>query len=74
MTYIEGDADHGFTITIDGPTSLFKPSTRYGLAIAKLLPPYCTSQNGVLRQPYKVVTLIAVLEKLDVSASMTVVA
>ncbi|NEP01949.1 MAG: DUF790 family protein [Symploca sp. SIO2E9] len=38
MTYIEGDADHGFTITIDGPTSLFKPSTRYGLAIAKLLP------------------------------------
>jgi uncharacterized protein len=38
MTYIEGDSDHGFTITIDGPTSLFKPSTRYGLAIAKLLP------------------------------------
>jgi predicted nuclease of restriction endonuclease-like RecB superfamily len=38
MAYIEGDADHGFTITIDGPTSLFKPSTRYGLAIAKLLP------------------------------------
>lgn len=38
MTYVEGDADHGFTITIDGPASLFKPSTRYGLAIAKLLP------------------------------------
>lgn len=38
MTYIEGDADHGFTISIDGPASLFKPSTRYGLAIAKLLP------------------------------------
>lgn len=38
MTYIEGDADHGFTITIDGPTSLFKPSTRYGLDLAKLLP------------------------------------
>jgi len=38
MSYIEGDADTGFTITIDGPTSLFKPSTRYGLAIAKLLP------------------------------------
>lgn len=38
MAYIEGDADHGFTITIDGPTSLFNPSTRYGLAIAKLLP------------------------------------
>jgi predicted nuclease of restriction endonuclease-like RecB superfamily len=38
MAYIEGDADHGFTITIDGPTSLFSPSTRYGLAIAKLLP------------------------------------
>lgn len=38
MAYIEGDADHGFTITVDGPTSLFKPSTRYGLAISKLLP------------------------------------
>lgn len=38
MTYIEGDADQGFTITIDGPTSLFKPSTRYGLDIAKLIP------------------------------------
>jgi predicted nuclease of restriction endonuclease-like RecB superfamily len=38
MAYIEGDADHGFTITIDGPTSLFTASTRYGLAIAKLIP------------------------------------
>jgi predicted nuclease of restriction endonuclease-like RecB superfamily len=38
MAYIEGDADHGFTITIDGPTSLFNPSTRYGLAISKLIP------------------------------------
>jgi predicted nuclease of restriction endonuclease-like RecB superfamily len=38
MTYIEGDADHGFTVTIDGPTSLFKPSTRYGVDIAKLIP------------------------------------
>ncbi|MEO0685724.1 MAG: DUF790 family protein [Cyanobacteria bacterium J06649_11] len=38
MSYIEGDADHGFTITVDGPTSLFSPSTRYGLAIAKLIP------------------------------------
>jgi len=38
MTYIEGDADHGFTISIDGPTSLFKPSTRYGLDMAKLIP------------------------------------
>jgi uncharacterized protein len=38
MTYIEGDADQGFTITIDGPASLFKTSTRYGLDIAKLIP------------------------------------
>ncbi|NEP17765.1 MAG: DUF790 family protein [Leptolyngbya sp. SIO4C1] len=38
MTYIEGDADQGFTVTIDGPASLFKASTRYGLDIAKLLP------------------------------------
>jgi predicted nuclease of restriction endonuclease-like RecB superfamily len=38
MTYIEGDADHGFTLTIDGPTSLFKPNTRYGLKLAMMLP------------------------------------
>ncbi len=38
MTYIEGDADQGFTITIDGPASLFKTSTRYGIDIAKLIP------------------------------------
>jgi uncharacterized protein len=38
MAYIEGDADHGFTLTIDGPSSLFTPSPRYGLALAKLLP------------------------------------
>ncbi len=38
MAYIEGEPDQGFTITVDGPTSLFKASTRYGLSIAKLLP------------------------------------
>jgi predicted nuclease of restriction endonuclease-like RecB superfamily len=38
MAYIEGDADHGFTLSIDGPASLFTPSPRYGLALAKLLP------------------------------------
>lgn len=38
MVIVEGDADHGFTLTLDGPSSLFRPSTRYGLAMAKLLP------------------------------------
>ncbi len=38
IAYIEGDADTGFTITIDGPASLFKASTRYGLALAKMIP------------------------------------
>ncbi|MDJ0743127.1 MAG: DUF790 family protein [Xenococcaceae cyanobacterium MO_167.B27] len=38
MAYIEGDSDTGFTITIDGPVSLFKASTRYGLALAKMIP------------------------------------
>ncbi|MCZ2201539.1 DUF790 family protein [Cylindrospermopsis raciborskii] len=38
MAYIEGDGNHGFTITIDGPTSLFTSSTRYGLSIAKMIP------------------------------------
>jgi predicted nuclease of restriction endonuclease-like RecB superfamily len=38
MAYTEGDAEHGFTLTIDGPASLFTVSPRYGLALAKLLP------------------------------------
>ncbi len=38
MAYIEGDIDTGFTIALDGPASLFKASTRYGLALAKMLP------------------------------------
>jgi len=38
MTYIEGDADHGYTISIDGPASLFGASTRYGIDLAKFLP------------------------------------
>ena len=38
MTTIEGDADHGYTITIDGPTSVFGSSTRYGVDLAKFLP------------------------------------
>jgi predicted nuclease of restriction endonuclease-like RecB superfamily len=38
MAYTEGDAQQGFTLTIDGPASLFKPSPRYGLSLAKLLP------------------------------------
>ncbi|MBE9069786.1 DUF790 family protein [Leptolyngbya cf. ectocarpi LEGE 11479] len=38
MTYIEGEANQGFTITIDGPASVLKSSTRYGLDIAKLVP------------------------------------
>ncbi|CAN1213054.1 DUF790 domain-containing protein [Tumidithrix helvetica PCC 7403] len=58
MAYIEGDADRGFTITIDGPTSLFSASTRYGLAIAKLLPAllhvtkWSLSATLVDRDPY----------------------
>ena len=38
MTFIEGDADHGYTIKIDGPASLFGASTRYGVDLAKFLP------------------------------------
>ncbi|CAM4419526.1 DUF790 family protein [Deinococcus marmoris] len=38
MVTVEGDADHGFTLTMDGPTSLFSGTTRYGLAMAKFLP------------------------------------
>ena len=38
MAYIEGEADLGFTLTLDGPTSLFQASTRYGLDLAKLIP------------------------------------
>ncbi len=58
MAYIEGDADFGFTVTIDGPTSLFNNSTRYGLAIAKLLPAllhvtkWNLTANLIERDPY----------------------
>jgi uncharacterized protein len=38
ISYIEGDADHGFTLTLDGPTSLFKVNTHYGIKLAMLLP------------------------------------
>ena len=38
MAYIEGDVEHGFTIAIDGPSSLFGASTRYGVDLAKFLP------------------------------------
>ena len=38
MVTVEGDADTGFTLTLDGPTSLFGRTTRYGLALAKFLP------------------------------------
>lgn len=38
MAYIEGDAEYGFSLTIDGPASIFQGSPKYGLALAKLLP------------------------------------
>lgn len=38
MVTVEGDATFGFTLTMDGPTSLFSSTTRYGLAMAKFLP------------------------------------
>ena len=38
MVTVEGDATYGFTLTLDGPASLFSSNTRYGLAMAKFLP------------------------------------
>ncbi|MPY68153.1 DUF790 family protein [Deinococcus sp. SDU3-2] len=38
MLTVEGDPVHGFTLTLDGPTSLFGGTTRYGLALSKFLP------------------------------------
>lgn len=38
MHRVSGDVDAGYTIVLDGPASLFKPSTRYGIAFAKFLP------------------------------------
>ncbi|UQN09710.1 DUF790 family protein [Deinococcus sp. QL22] len=38
MVTVEGDPDYGFTLTVDGPMSLFGGTTRYGLAMAKFLP------------------------------------
>jgi predicted nuclease of restriction endonuclease-like RecB superfamily len=55
MTYIEGDADTGFTITIDGPASLFAANTRYGVEIAKVIPALLHVAHWSLeaRLPYK---------------------
>jgi predicted nuclease of restriction endonuclease-like RecB superfamily len=38
MLTVEGDPTYGFTLTLDGPTSLFSGTTRYGLSMAKFLP------------------------------------
>ena len=38
MHRITGDVDAGYSIFLDGPASLFKPSTRYGIQFAKFLP------------------------------------
>lgn len=38
MVTVEGDPKFGFTLTMDGPTSLFSSTTRYGLAMAQFLP------------------------------------
>lgn len=38
MLTVEGDPTFGFTLTLDGPTSLFSSTTRYGLAMSKFLP------------------------------------
>ena len=53
MVLIEGDADHGFTLRLDGPASLFAPSTRYGLAMAKLLPALLHVSRWSLRATLK---------------------
>lgn len=35
---VEGSADRGYTITLDGPMSLFEASSRYGVRLAMFLP------------------------------------
>ena len=53
MVLIEGDAEHGFTLRMDGPASLFAPSIRYGLAMAKLLPALLHVSRWSLRATLK---------------------
>ena len=38
MHRIIGNPDHGYTITLDGPSSLFKSTTLYGIRFAAFLP------------------------------------
>ncbi|MDV6376542.1 DUF790 family protein [Deinococcus arenicola] len=40
MVTVEGDADYGFTPTMDSPTSLFSGTSRYSLVMAKFLPTF----------------------------------
>ncbi len=64
ISYIEGDADTGFTITIDGPTSLFKASTRYGLALAKMIPALLHVKKWKLEAQLKIKDNYSKKEKL----------
>jgi len=38
MFAVEGDLDSGYRVTVDGPTSLFAQTRRYGVRMAALLP------------------------------------
>lgn len=38
MHVVEGDRERGYTITLDGPASMFQLSSKYGLQMAEFLP------------------------------------
>jgi uncharacterized protein len=38
LTTIEGDVELGYTLTLDGPASLFNQTTRYGTKLAMMIP------------------------------------
>lgn len=46
---VEGSAERGYTITLDGPMSLFESSSRYGVRLALFLPAVLTCRTFHLR-------------------------
>jgi uncharacterized protein len=54
MHRIQGDPDTGYVITLDGPSSLFKPSTRYGVSFAKFLPALLHASKWTLESQIQV--------------------
>lgn len=49
MHAVRGDRDSGYTITLDGPASMFQLSSKYGVQMAEFLPALLLCEDWTLR-------------------------